>query len=196
MSGKSWIMNATSRLISTAALLAGAAGMFVPGIARADDRPLGGLLAGFSGGILAHGVPMWSRASFEERGVTLNGEVDSVPFVEVLGGSIHPELGASFTPDGGTSYAYADLKYEIMVPGGLFFGAGLGAAVQDGYLRATSPDHNGLGSRVLFHVPLEAGIAFAEHYRASIYFEHVSNAYLTSPNEGLDNLGVRLGYRF
>ena len=65
-----------------------------------------------------------------------------------------------------------------------------------GDLNPTSPDHKALGSRVLFHIPLEAGIDLDPHYRVSIYFEHVSNAYLTSPNEGLDNLGLRLGYRF
>lgn len=183
-------------LYAAACLMAGSAGALRPGIARADDRPLGGALAGFSGGILAHGIPVWSRAGFEERGVTFNGEIDFAPILEILRGSIHPELGADLTTDGATSYAYADLKYEITGPWGLFFGAGLGLAVHDGYLAATSPYHNALGSRVLFHVPLEAGIAFAEHYRVSIYFEHVSNAYLANPNEGLDNMGLRFGYRF
>lgn len=180
----------------TLCLLAASAGALSAGIAHADDRPLGGLLAGFSGGILAHGVTFWSQAPFEERGVTFNGEIDFVPFFAILGGSIHPEIGADATTAGGTSYAYADLKYEITGPWNSFFGIGVGGAVHDGYLNATSYYHNALGSRVLFHIPIEAGIAFADHYRVSVYFEHVSNAYLTSPNEGLDNVGLRFGYRF
>lgn len=185
------------RLLGAAAgLIMGGAAALSPGIAQADDLPLGGILAGFSGGVLAHGVEIVSRAGYEQRGVTFNGEIDFVPVFHVLDGSIHPEIGASVTTNNATSYAYADMKYEILEPSGLFFGAGLGLAVHDGYLAATSPYHNGLGSRVLFHIPLEAGVAFADHYRVSIYFEHVSNAYLTSPNEGLDNIGVRFGYRF
>ena len=179
-----------------AALTIFAAGAIVPGTAHAEDRPLGGFVAGFSGGVLAHGIPIWSRADFEERGITVNGEIAFVPFLNILGGSIHPEIGGSVTTAGATSYAYADLKYEIMGAGGLFFGIGLGGAVHDGHLSANSPDHNALGARVLFHVPVEAGIAFAGHYRVSLYFEHVSNAYLVDPNEGVDNLGVRFGYRF
>jgi hypothetical protein len=27
-------------------------------------------------------------------------------------------------------------------------------------------------------------------------FDHISNAYLASPNEGMDTLGVRYGYQF
>ena len=181
---------------AAAGLMTASVGALSPGVARGDDRPLGGVLAGFSGGILAHGVTAWSQAGFEERGVTFNGEVDFVPIFEALRGSIHPEIGADFTTADGTSYVYADLKYEIMGPGNSFFGIGLGGAVHDGYLNATSYYHNALGSRVLFHIPLEAGIAFADHYRLSVYFEHVSNGYLTSPNEGLDNAGLRFGYRF
>jgi hypothetical protein len=29
-----------------------------------------------------------------------------------------------------------------------------------------------------------------------VTFDHISNAELASPNEGLDTLGVRYGYRF
>ena len=181
---------------AAAGLMTASAGALGPGIAHADDRPLGGALAGFSGGILAHGVTAVSQAGFEERGVTFNGEIDFVPFLKVLGGSIYPEIGADLTTAGGTSYVYADLKYEIMGPGNSFFGIGLGGAVHDRYLNATSSYHNALGSRVLFHIPLEAGLAFADHYRVSVYFEHVSNGYLASPNEGLDNVGLRFGYRF
>jgi hypothetical protein len=154
------------------------------------------VVSGFSGGILAHGVPIWSRADFEERGMTFNGEVDFAGLAEIFGGHLYPVLGGDVTTAGGTTYAYADLRYEIRGPGRLFFAFGVGAAVHDGHLAADSAYHNALGSRVLFHVPLEVGFTFADHYRASLYFEHVSNAYLTSPNEGLDNIGLRFGYRF
>jgi lipid A 3-O-deacylase len=164
--------------------------------ARAENGGLGGIVYDVSGGVLAHDVPdLWSGTNLE-RGTTFNGEVIFTPALHVLWGAIRPDLGASITTNGGTSYGYGGVVYQVMLPAGIFLGAGVGGAVHDGHLKADSPDHKGLGSRVLFHVPLEAGIELAEHYRVSVYFEHISNAYLTSPNEGLDNLGVRFGYRF
>ena len=70
------------------ALCAAAALAMLPAVAAADDRPPGGILAGFSGGILAHGVTVISRAGYEERGVAVNGEIDFVPFYEILGDSM------------------------------------------------------------------------------------------------------------
>jgi hypothetical protein len=53
-----------------------------------------------------------------------------------------------------------------------------------------------LGSRVLLRIPLEIGYSMTDHYEISILFDHISNAYLADPNEGLDTLGLRFGYRF
>lgn len=176
-----------------------AAGALAAAIAAAApahaDEPLLGVIAGFSGGVLAHDVEVISRSQFE-GGPAFNGEIDFVPVARRFGGIFYPELGASIATGGATSYGYADLRYEFAAASGWFVGAGLGGAVHNGYLAATSPDHKALGSRVLFHLPFEAGYSFSAHYRLSVYFEHVSNGYLASPNEGLDNAGVRLGVRF
>ena len=53
-----------------------------------------------------------------------------------------------------------------------------------------------LGSRWLFRIPLEIGLCWKGRHRLSLMFDHVSNAYLASPNEGLDTLGVRYGFQF
>jgi hypothetical protein len=78
----------------------------------------------------------------------------------------------------------------------LFFDLGLGAAVHDGNLDDRDPTRKALGSRVLFHIPLELGYRLDEHDSLSVYFEHTSNAYTQEFNEGLDRLGLRYGYRF
>jgi hypothetical protein len=57
-------------------------------------------------------------------------------------------------------------------------------------------DRKALGSRVLFHFPAEIGYRFDERNSLSVYFEHTSNGYTVHPNEGLDRLGIRYGYRF
>ena len=47
---------------------------------------------------------------------------------------------------------------------------------------------------MLFHLSGELGYRMDEHFDAAVYFEHISNAGLGNP--GLNNIGVRFGYRF
>ena len=109
---------------------------------------------------------------------------------------MRPAIGASINSGGQTSHAYIDARWQYETPSGIFFGLGVGAAVHDGNLEATDPDRKALGSRVLFHIPLELGYRFDPHNSFSLYFEHTSNAYTQDVNEGLDRIGIRYGYRF
>ena len=55
---------------------------------------------------------------------------------------------------------------------------------------------NQLGSPVLFRLAFEAGFTIGRSHAVSVLFDHISNAYLADPNEGLDTVGIRYGYRF
>ncbi len=155
-------------------------------------------------GYLAHDVSgLWSGFRIERAATAENFDIAFAPHVDVLGGAIRPAVGGTVVNGQGTSYGYADARYEIEGPIGSFFGIGLGFAVHDGTLTrdhelfAGMHDDKALGSRVLFHVPIEIGITIAEKLRLSAYFEHVSNGWLgTSINEGMDNIGGRIGYKF
>ena len=57
-------------------------------------------------------------------------------------------------------------------------------------------DRKALGSRILFHIPLELGLRLDDRNSVSVYFEHVSNGNLADANEGLDAIGLRYGRRF
>jgi lipid A 3-O-deacylase len=57
-------------------------------------------------------------------------------------------------------------------------------------------ERKALGSRVLFHVPLELGWRWGRRNSVSLYSCHISNAGLAEENEGLDNIAIRYGYRF
>jgi lipid A 3-O-deacylase len=62
--------------------------------------------------------------------------------------------------------------------------------------QSVSEDKKSLGSRLLFRIPIEVGYAFDRHHRIIFTFDHLSNGYLVSPNEGMDSLGLIYGYRF
>jgi hypothetical protein len=148
------------------------------------------------GGVLAHDVPdLWAGFSLE-GGVDINAEVLLGRGLPFLGGTIRPALGASVNTEGYTSRAYLDARWEIEWRNGIFFGLGLGAAVHDGELDCCEPDRKALGSRVLFHIPLELGLRLDDRNSISVYFEHMSNADLADVNEGLDAIGARYGRRF
>lgn len=148
-------------------------------------------------GVLAHDVPgLWSGFQLE-RGVDANVELILSPSIDFLGGSIRPAIGGSINFSGGTSKAYLDARWMYESSNGWFVGLGIGAALHDGVLDPTDVDRKALGRRVLFHFPLELGVRFGDgHHSVSLYFDHMSNAYTTTYNEGLDTLGVRYGYKF
>lgn len=165
----------------------------VGGPAHAQQVPL---IREYRIGVLAHDVPgLWSGFRLE-RGIDANLELILSPSIDFLGGSIRPAIGGSFNFSGGTSKAYLDARWMYEGPSGWFVGLGIGAAVHDGVLDPTEVDRKALGRRVLFHFPLEVGYRVGGHHSVSLYFDHMSNAYTTKYNEGLDTLGVRYGYKF
>ena len=146
-------------------------------------------------GILAHDVPLWSRTR-QEGGVDFNAEfIFGFPKFELLSGIVYSNLGFSLNSQGDTSKIYSGLLWEYLWDSGLFINLGFGLAAHDGKLE-NSDDKKELGSRILFRIPIEFGLFLTRHQGVSIMFDHVSNAYLADPNEGLDTIGLRYIYRF
>lgn len=157
----------------------------------------GGLISEIRIGALAHDVDhLWSGFRLEPASLDLNLEVLFAPHLTFLGGTLRPAAGMTVNTAGATSKAYIDARWEFGGALGPFLGLGIGAAVHDGNIGPTAPDMKALGSRVLFHVPIELGWRLDRHNSVSIYFEHISNGYTQRYNEGLDSLGLRYGYRF
>lgn len=148
-------------------------------------------------GVLAHDVDhLWS-GSRREGGVDLNAEiVFGRPNFSLLSGKMNPNFGLSVNTQGDTSSIYGGILWEWQAKSGVFFDLGLGAAVHNGKLDTENEDKKSLGSRVLFRIPIELGYAITDHHQISILFVHMSNGYLANPNQGLDELGLRYGYRF
>jgi lipid A 3-O-deacylase len=164
----------------------------VPAHARAA-----GLVDEVKIGVLDHDVPdLWSGFRAEPNSVDMNVEALLSPKVSFAGGTLQPAIGASINTVGATSMGYLDARWQYETSFGVFFGLGVGAAVHDGQLQLEDWDRKALGSRVLFHFPAEIGYRFDNHNSVSAYFEHTSNGFTAFPNEGMDRLGIRYGYRF
>lgn len=163
--------------------------------ATADD-----LLYSVKIGGLWHDTPgLWSGFQAENDAVDINVEAQlAMAYAMPWGGTMRPVFGGTINTEGDTSHAYIDARWQIDGPSGLFFGLGLGAAVHDGEIGGpgADPSKKWLGSRVLFHIPAEVGVHLDAHNDLSVYFEHTSNAYTQTYNEGMDRIGIRYGYRF
>ena len=148
-------------------------------------------------GALAHDVDgLWS-GSRREEGVDLNFEmVFAQPSAKLPVGVLRPNLGVSANPSGDTSKLYGGVLWQIDFDSGVFFDLGLGVAAHNGETDSIKPGHKRLGSRLQFRIPIELGYTPDGHNRFSIMFDHISNANLADPNEGLDTLGLRYGYTF
>jgi hypothetical protein len=156
-----------------------------------------GWLRELRGGVLWHDVDdLWSSTR-AEGGVDWSAELVlwrsglALPL-----GTVHPNIGVSINDRGDTSKGYAGLLWEIEAPFGVFLDLGIGGAIHDGRRETRDEDRKELGARVLLRAALDLGYSITEHHRLMVSFDHISNAYTKSPNEGLDTLGIRYGYRF
>lgn len=174
-------------------------GVLVPSAPLLADEMSGSFVNLFhevSVGVLHHDTDhLWSGFR-RESGVDINVEALLRPSITVFGGDLRPAVGASISTSGDTSKAYIDARWRYEFESDFFVGFGVGAAVHNGETELARADKKALGSRVLFHIPFEAGYRFDAHTSVSLYFDHVSNANLAAANEGMDTLGVRVGYRF
>ena len=178
------------------AALLGIAVSAAPSSARAD------VIDEVKAGILAHDVGLLGNNT--ESGADIVGEVlfTSPSFMHAIGAP-RPALGVSVNTDSHTDYAYADLDWTAIVwrpasapQQGLYLGGFLGGAVHDGHLNHGTPTDKAFGTRLLFHLGVEIGYQITPAYSIEAYFAHLSNADLSSRNPGLNNIGIRVGFRF
>jgi opacity protein-like surface antigen len=147
-------------------------------------------------GALYHDPPgLWSGFSLERPTADANFEILFTPWAYTFGGYLRPAIGTSVNFIGGTSKAYADLRWEAETASGLFFALGMGAAIHNGDLNPTDNIHKALGSPVLFHPSAEIGYRFDGVNSISVFADHVSNGFTMRSNEGMDTIGIRYGRR-
>ena len=176
-------------------LLCAAAALCAPGIAAASP------FDEVRGGVFIQGLGPFGPD--QEDGIGINGELLLNPLNGLAAiGAPRPHVGVSVATDEyATSQVYAGLTWEQHFTPRLFINGGLGVAVHDGEVDFNPPDpllseRSYLGCRALFRLSADLGYMMTDRLSASVHVDHISNAGLCSENEGLDNTGFRLGYRF
>ncbi|PWE16437.1 hypothetical protein DDZ18_13550 [Marinicauda salina] len=145
-----------------------------------------------------------------EDGPQLVGEVlfDSPDLLAAIGAP-RPSLLASVNTRGGTNLGAASLIWDIEPAPRLRLEAGFGLAWHDGVIDVdVRRDRENalrlkdsrvlLGSRWLFRSQIGADYAVAERWAIGVFYEHYSHGQILASgrNQGLDEAGVRLSYRF
>lgn len=185
---------------AVAGLLAATGVAFATGAgpARAAD----GIVDELKFGVLDHDIGIGGH--HKEPGADINGEVlFTSPSLLSIIWSPRPHVGLSINTDRKTDQFYAGLTWRLLNFERVFTGSdaiylngSLGGAVHDGHLNSGGSNDKQLGSRVLFRESLEIGYQFVPRQSISIFADHISDAGLTSQNQGISNLGVRYGYGF
>ena len=177
------------------------AGLAACGMASgAAAQPAGGLISEFRGGILSHDTGVFS--SNEEDGIALNGEIlFASPRILRYLGNPRPHIGGSWALENETtSQAYFGLSWEgDFWRDRMFVYGSLGGSVHTGFTAPESEipaNRKALGCRLLLRESLGLGVNLSRRVNIAAHLDHISNARLCDQNEGLENAGIRLGYRF
>ena len=171
--------------------------LFLTGSVAAGEcpSPLGGILSEVRLGVFDHDAGIIS--SDREDGYDVNVELlFAAPSFLALLGSPRPQLGIVINSNNDTNQLYAGLAWTIDMPNFGFIEATLGGTLHDGNTKMREAHRNNYGCKLMFRETVSLGVRLDAHQSVSIMLSHISNSGLCEHNDGLDNLGIRYGYRF
>jgi len=150
------------------------------------------------------GGVMGEMLSVEKGTVGLNGELVFPQFITLPGlpDFVTPRfhMGGVGNLMGKTSYAYAGALWTVNWTPHIFSEAFVGATIHNGDLGYTTPQTRAaLGCRGLWQLGANLGYRFDQHWSAMATYDHSStNEAVTSctPNQGINQFGLRIGYGF
>ena len=150
------------------------------------------------GGVYAHDVDTPLNLRGIEPGVDFQvglrgGRIRGLGFI----GAPSPYAFAALNSNGDAHYAAAGVSWKI--GGKLYLRPGLGLAVHTGPIHPDPAEpRRSFGSRVLIEPELGLGYQFGKRLSAEASWVHMSHAGLfnSRQNPGIDNIGVRLNFRF
>jgi len=145
-------------------------------------------------GVLAYDRGFFSHTDYD--GVMINGELvfRSPEFLDFLFAP-RPYLGFDIAlSDDPVHFFYTGLTWDFNITHRFYISGSLGGAIHTDDL--IKPVGKSLGTRALFHLGLGLGFDVTENWTIQAYLDHFSNANLGPTNEGFENTGLRVGYRF
>ena len=117
-------------------------------------------------------------------------------------GAPRPHVGITLASEG-TSLAYAGLTWEHDFRSHWFLDGSLGLAIHDGdplqehyQTQREAATEKAMGCRIVAHLSVGAGYRISPHWNVAAHYEHLSNATLCGSNDGLENIGIRVGRVF
>jgi lipid A 3-O-deacylase len=162
-------------------------------------------------GVMDHNIQVTDpKNANKETGVNINVEARfaSPEFLAVLR-SPHPYAMASVNSDGNTSFVALGLSWDWEIAPGWRLEPGFGYAIHNGEKGNIFPSGSQaavdfsrtrvlLGSRDLFRSSLALTRDLGERWGVQAIYEHLSHGQIigTGRNQGLDEIGVRVVYRF
>jgi hypothetical protein len=151
-------------------------------------------------GIFAHNVDLPTTIGSPEGGVDIQFGVRSRPLGTAFGaGELRAYAFGSVNDGSGLDFAAAGAALRLPVGAAFYVQPALGLAVHNGpggrFSRGS--DRLYLGSRVVFAPEIALGWQTGDRVAIEAGFVHLSHARLGSgQNPGMDDLGIRLVYRF
>ena len=162
-------------------------------------------------GVLQHNICVLDCDNADkEDGPNISGEIvfgSPDIFRYIL--SPRPYVMASYNTAGNTSFGGVGLHWNWDFADGWSFEPGLGYVFHDGASESPFPqgdprgdafteEHVLFGSDDLFRTSLALNRDFGENWGGQLIYEHLSHGQIlgNGRNQGLDNVGVRVYYRF
>jgi lipid A 3-O-deacylase len=169
-------------------------GILFPAFYATPDQEVHGFEA--RAGVFAHSIGGREAGHGTDFNVELLGpRLIDVP-VEYSYFIPRPQVGVMFNSAGQTSYAYVGFAWTLNVTKQIWleplFGANYNTAPPDG----NDPTRDSLGCHYGFHTGLSVGYRVDDHWSVIGTWEHISNAGICPHNQGMNDYGLKLGYRF
>ena len=160
-------------------------------------------LSEFRAGVLAHSVddvgPNGESMNFT-RPVDINFEaLFKTPELDVFYwiGSPRPTVGANINTGGLESFVRLGLTWHLPIFDTPFYLEGqFGGTLHNGALKTAVWPARPLGCSLMFYESAGVGVNIGDNLSVTGVIEHSSTANICTPNRGLTNLGVKIGYRF